>query len=72
MSLSILIEQKNALEEAIFSGARKVKYADREVEYRSVREMSEALSFLNKKISKLQGKRKGLSKTYQMKMDKTV
>lgn len=40
-----------ALERAIASGARKVKFRDREVEYRSLDEMREALRIMNQSLS---------------------
>lgn len=36
---SYTLEQLTALQEAISQGARRVKYADKEVEYRSLDEM---------------------------------
>lgn len=40
------------LEEAIFSGAKKVKFSDREVEYRDLEEMLQAKSLMEKKLGK--------------------
>ena len=48
------------LNEAIYSGARRVKYRDREVEYRSIEEMKAARDLM---IAELNGGSKKLSYT---------
>lgn len=44
------IEQYKALEEAIASGERRVKYEDKEIEYRSINEMKDILSMMRKSL----------------------
>lgn len=50
-----IAKQIEALEDAIASGAQKVKYADREVSYRTMAEMYQALELLQKKLSGSKG-----------------
>lgn len=42
--------QLDALDEAIASGTLKVKYSDKEVEYRSLREMMQLRDFMARKL----------------------
>lgn len=44
------IEQLKALETAIASGERRVKYNDKEVEYRSIEEMRKILSMMRQSL----------------------
>lgn len=44
----ITIENLNALEGAMVEGVKKVKYSDKEVEYRTISEMMEIRNFMRK------------------------
>lgn len=44
------IEQYKALEQSIASGEKRVKYNDKEVEYRSISEMKELLAMMRKAL----------------------
>lgn len=50
--MAFTIEQRIALEEAIAQGALRVKYADKEVEYRSLDEMLSLLELMNNQLDK--------------------
>jgi hypothetical protein len=50
MSTSFTLEQLQKLEAAIASGTTKVKYADKEVTYRSLSEMREILAMMRKEL----------------------
>lgn len=47
--------QLDAIEKAYYSGALKVKYADREVNYRSLAEMDQIIQKLKKKLGQSKG-----------------
>lgn len=44
-------EKLDALESALYEGALKIKYADKEIEYRSTKEMKQLVSDLKKQLS---------------------
>lgn len=48
--------QLDSLEDALFSGKKKIKYADQEIEYVSITEMKTARSILKNQISKMNKK----------------
>ncbi len=52
---SELQAQRDALQRAIFSGTRRVQYADRAVEYAGIDEMRKALADLDAAIAKASG-----------------
>lgn len=64
--MSYTIEQYNQLKAAIASGAKRVKYADKEVEYNSVTDMLRVLGLMESElgISPSKGNRKVLT-TYR-------
>lgn len=49
-------QQIDALEKAISQGALKVKYQDREVQYRSLDEMMSILNMMQKSVGNASGK----------------
>lgn len=55
---SLTQDDIDALEEAIASGARRVKFKDREVEYRSLAEMKEILADAKSAVSGVRRKRR--------------
>ena len=58
--MAFTIEQYNTLTEAIASGSLSVKYADKEVTYRSLKEMKEILGMMRTDVfpSSTQSRRK--------------
>lgn len=50
-------EDLNCLNEAIAQGAKKVKYADKEVEYRSLNEMLKLRDIMKEELGLKKGKR---------------
>lgn len=46
----ITMDDYEKLEKAIASGARRVKFGDQEIEYRSPEEMLKALRFMEKRL----------------------
>jgi len=48
-------EQLDALTEAISQGAKKVKYADKEVEYHSIEEMLKLRDLMKRELGQVQG-----------------
>ena len=50
LELGFTAQNLKILEDAIATGARKVKYTDKEVEYRSLKEMSAIRSLMRKKL----------------------
>jgi hypothetical protein len=50
LQLGFTSENLKILEDAIATGARKVKYTDKEVEYRSLKEMSAIRHLMRKKL----------------------
>jgi hypothetical protein len=50
LSTTELQDQLKAIEKAYYSGATKVKYADREVNYRTLAEMQTIIDNLQKKL----------------------
>lgn len=55
--MATLAEQQAALEAALASGEKRVKYRDREVEYRSVEEIQQALADVRARMSGTSGRR---------------
>ena len=55
IDLAALQSMRDTLQQAIFSGVRKVQFADRTVEYISVDEMRKALADLYAQIAKASG-----------------
>ena len=55
LQLGFTPQNLKILEDAIASGARKVKYSDKEIEYRSLKEMTATRSMMRKKLG-LSGK----------------
>ncbi len=51
MSTSYTQEDLDAIEDAIAKGARRVKYTDKEIEYRSLKEMMEIRDFIKRCLS---------------------
>lgn len=56
-TLATLLARKATLEEVISTGQLKVKFADREVQYRDMAEMQAALALLDKQIAIAEGRR---------------
>jgi len=54
------LEKLNALECAIAEGALRVKYSDKEVEYRSLNEMLKIRDIMKKALGVCSSKKKGL------------
>lgn len=50
MAASFTQDQLDKLEEAIAMGAKRVKYADKEVEYQSMREMLQARDIMRRSL----------------------
>lgn len=48
--MAVTHDDLNKLKRAIATGARRVKYSDREVEYRDLDEMKQALEFLQREL----------------------
>lgn len=49
--MAFTLAQVEALEKAIAAGVRRVRFADREVEYQSLDDMREALAMMNRALS---------------------
>ena len=54
------LEKLHALECAIAEGALKVKYSDKEIEYRSLNEMMKIRDIMKKQLQPCSKKKKGL------------
>lgn len=57
-SVEVLRARREKLTEAITTGQLKVRFADREVTYRSMAEMREALGVLEGEIARAEGRRR--------------
>ena len=55
MQLSELLSARDTLQRAIFSGTRRVQFADRAVEYDSIDDKRKALADINAEIAKVSG-----------------
>ena len=55
MQLSELLSARDTLQRAIFSGTRRVQFADRAVEYDSIDDKRKALADINAEIAKASG-----------------
>ena len=55
MQLSELLSERDTLQRAIFSGIRRVQFADRAVEYDSIDDKRKALADINAEIAKVSG-----------------
>lgn len=60
--MAFTLEQKIALEEAISQGALRVKYADKEVEYRSLSEMMALLGKMEEQLGTTRVRRRLFAK----------
>lgn len=58
MTQQELEEQLNALEQAIATGANRIKYSDKEITYNSLDDMIRARDFLLKQLGRSTGKRR--------------
>ena len=55
MQLSELLSERDTLQRAIFSGTRRVQFADRAVDYDSIDDKRKALADINAEIAKASG-----------------
>jgi hypothetical protein len=55
MQLSELLSARDTLQRAIFSGTRRVQFADRAVDYDSIDDKRKALADINAEIAKASG-----------------
>ena len=55
MQLSELLSERDTLQRAIFSGIRRVQFADRAVDYDSIDDKRKALADINAEIAKASG-----------------